>query len=104
MDRNQTKSQGSKRKTALHVLLALAVIGVFGTYVARSNIATSQAFEINSKKAELRQIGADVAARESALAIHQDMATLVLLAQQSGMIPGKEGETLFADGNVAIAQ
>jgi len=82
----------------------LAVLGVFGGYIVRSNIATSQAFEINRKKAELRQIGADVADLESKLSARQDMPSLVSLAQQSGMIPGKDGATLFADGNVAIAQ
>lgn len=80
----------------------ILVAGVANLVV--SNGIASQRFALAVEKKELNTMGNALAAQQLALdGGTSGMANLLSIAQQRGMVPGQQGDTMFLNTGVAYA-
>lgn len=87
----------------VNVVLGLLVIVFLGAHLYVSNSFISKKVSLASKKKELNVLSAEISKQESTMSRSQDLSTLVLLAERSGMVLSNHNDTLLVSSNVALS-
>ncbi|MEK7582786.1 MAG: hypothetical protein AAB483_00025 [Patescibacteria group bacterium] len=100
-NQKQTKRISYSRRGILNFTIIGLIVAAGAANLFVSNSVASQRYAVALEKKQLHVIGNTLAARETDGG-SANMANLVSLANSAGMVPDKQGESLFLTTGVAF--
>ena len=103
MKSKATAARGARSYGLLaNVFILVMIVSAGIANLLISNNIASQRFALDVKRKELHTAGNALAAKEiETRGGNSNMANLLVLARQNGMVPGTQGQTMFLNAGVA---